>query len=465
MGPQRRDGLRPERRGHALAVAGATLVAVIFLVTSPPVGAQAGAAPSASTAAALASALRTGPAADLLFRASPSGDDRAQDLPQPSCTFDGDQVLVSAVTPGASIVVDCTGWEPNDRVEAAEFSPLLATSGSASDIDLDYQYFAADGSGNLRGTFRVPDPFTATNSQAACPPTPAQIAEHYDRCGIGLFDQDGNAVDAALDYSGISVPPAPPSPYGPVPPPAGAAAVGIAATPYGAGYWLAWSNGSITVHGDALDFGDASTFGLDDPITHIVATSDGLGYWLVAADGGVFSFGDAGYYGSMGGKPLNEPVVDMAPTPDGRGYWLVASDGGVFSFGDATFFGSMGGRPLNQPVVGMATDTATGGYWEVASDGGVFAFDAPFIGSTGSQVLDQPVVGMAAVPGGAGYLFVASDGGVFTYGDARFCGSAGGTTLAAPVVGLALDPETGGYWMVGADGGVFAFGAPFDGSR
>ncbi len=240
--------------------------------------------------------------------------------------------------------------------------------------------------------------------------------------------------------------------------------VGMASTADDNGYWLARSDGSVSVHGDAVNHGSMAGTPLNAPVTHIVATTDGGGYWMVAADGGIFTFGDAGFYGSMGGKHLNAPVVDLAPTPSGHGYWLVASDGGVFAFGDAGFYGSMGGRHLNAPVVGMGADRATGGYWLVASDGGVFAFGAPFLGSTGNRILNRPVNGMAATPNGSGYWFVASDGGIFTFGSAAFRGSTGAMTLNAPVVGMAADGATGGYWLVAGDGGVFSFGAPFLGA-
>ncbi len=240
--------------------------------------------------------------------------------------------------------------------------------------------------------------------------------------------------------------------------------VGMAATADAGGYWLARSDGSVAVHGDAVNYGSMGGTPLNAPISHIVATTDGRGYWMVAADGGIFTFGDAGFYGSMGGKHLNAPVVGMAPTPSGHGYWLVASDGGVFAFGDATFHGSMGGQHLNAPVVGIAPDSATGGYWLVATDGGVFSFGAPFFGSTGSLHLNRPVNGMAATANGGGYWFVASDGGIFAFGGAAFRGSAGATPLNAPVVGMAGDGATGGYWLVASDGGVFSFGAPFLGA-
>jgi hypothetical protein len=246
--------------------------------------------------------------------------------------------------------------------------------------------------------------------------------------------------------------------------PNGAAVVGMAATSDSGGYWLARADGSISAHGDAVDYGSMAGTALAAPVTSVVSTPDGKGYWMLGSDGGIFSFGDAGFYGSMGGQALNAPIVGLAPTADGRGYWLVGSDGGIFAFGDAAFYGSMGGHQLNAPVVAMAADNATGGYWMVGSDGGVFSFNAPFYGSTGGLRLNRPVVGVSPTASDSGYWFVASDGGIFAFGDAGFHGSAGNVTLNAPMVGMATDRSTGGYWMVGSDGGVFADDAPFLGA-
>jgi len=244
-----------------------------------------------------------------------------------------------------------------------------------------------------------------------------------------------------------------------------AEAVGIASTPDGGGYWIAYADGAVHAHGDAGSYGGVQGLRLNAPITHIVSTPDGKGYWLVAGDGGTFTEGDAPFYGSTGGTRLNASIVDIAPTPDGQGYWLVAADGGIFSYGDAQFFGSAGGLHLNQPVVGMAATHDGGGYWLVARDGGIFAYgDATFLGSTGAIRLNKPVNGMAASVDGGGYWFVASDGGIFAYGDAPFMGSTGSLSLNAPIVGMAQDTTTGGYWLLGSDGGVFSEGAPFHGA-
>ncbi len=413
-----------------------------------PVGASAvGARPLPTPAAVLARAAWPVPDGSAPSSGrTPSGEPRPHAVTA-SCTFNGQSTLVPNVSPGSTVAIACTGWAPGDTVYAAEVSPLFFSSGSANDVDPNVATFTANGAGQLDGTFSVPDPFAAPDPAAVCPPTASQVAQGYLRCSLVLGDASGtNLALVALNYA-----PAP-------------VAVGIASTPDGGGYWVAWSNGAVTPHGDAQDYGNASGLNLVAPISHIVGTTDGRGYWLVAADGGTFAFGDAGFYGSMGGMALNAPVVDLAPTRDGKGYWLVASDGGIFAFGDAVFHGSMGGRPLNQPVVGIAADLATGGYWLVASDGGIFAIDAPFFGSTGSIRLNRPVNGMAATATSGGYWFVASDGGIFAFGDAAFHGSLGNLTLNKPIVGMSADLATGGYWLVGGDGGVFAVDAPFFGA-
>ncbi len=243
-------------------------------------------------------------------------------------------------------------------------------------------------------------------------------------------------------------------------------AVALAATPDGAGYWVASSTGGVYPFGDARSYGSMSGRALNAPVVGLAATPSGHGYWLVSSDGGVFNFGDAGFFGSTGALRLNAPVVGLAATPSGLGYWLVASDGGIFGYGDAVFRGSAGSLRLNQPVVGLAATPSGQGYWLVASDGGIFGYgDAVFRGSTGSLRLNQPVVGMAATPTGQGYWLVASDGGIFGYGDAVFRGSTGSLRLNQPIVSMAAAPAGGGYWLAAADGGVFTFGAAvFEGS-
>ena len=131
------------------------------------------------------------------------------------------------------------------------------------------------------------------------------------------------------------------------------------------------------------------------PVVGMAATPDGAGYWLAGRDGGVFSYGDAGFYGSAGSLHLAAPVVGMAAAPGG-GYWMVGADGGVFTYGTAAYFGSLGGTAVPAPVVGMAAAPGGAGYWLAVGSplaGKVVGIDPGHNGLNGTApaVIDQPV--------------------------------------------------------------------------
>ncbi|HEY3238625.1 MAG TPA: DUF3152 domain-containing protein [Acidimicrobiia bacterium] len=202
-----------------------------------------------------------------------------------------------------------------------------------------------------------------------------------------------------------------------------------------AGKWTVTADGRVSPDG----LGDASS----QSVVGMAATPSGAGYWLASRDGGVFAFGDAPFLGT----PPSTQVVAVTGTPSGGGYWLAGADGAVFGFGDAPFLGRAP-EALNQPVVGMAATPTGRGYWLVGADGGVFAFgDAPFLGRA-PEALNRPVVGMAGTPTGQGYWLAAGDGGVFTFGDARFRGTGPSGTVA-----IAATPD-GTYRLATVDGVV-----------
>ncbi len=235
-----------------------------------------------------------------------------------------------------------------------------------------------------------------------------------------------------------------------------AAAVGMAATPDGGGYWVADSSGDIESCGDAPSLSGPS--GNIGGIVAIAGVPGSSGFWLVSSRGNVVPFGTAKGYGDLSGMALNKPIVSIGATPDGGGYWLLAGDGGVFAYGDAGFYGSTGSIVLNKPAVGIAATADGKGYWFVASDGGIFAYgDAGFFGSMGNTKLNQPVIAMTTSPDGKGYRMVASDGGIFSFGDAPFYGSSVGSS-SLPFVGMAPTPDSKGYWVLDQGGNVFSYG-------
>jgi ribosomal protein L24E len=256
------------------------------------------------------------------------------------------------------------------------------------------------------------------------------------------------------------------------PAPAGAAANGWPhsvvngfSTPTGNGYWLVYADGTVTPHGGAGSFGDASNIALNGPIVGGAATPDGKGYWLVAQDGGIFTFGDAHFYGSMGAAHLNEPVFSMSPTKDGKGYWLVARDGGIFTFGDAKFYGSAGSLVLNEPITGITTSPSGKGYRMVATDGGIFSFgDVPYYGSLpGLGINVNDVIGNAPIPSNAGYWVARSTGQVYSFGHAHPLGSYP-AVACNPIAAIFSNPAAQGYRLVTESGATIPFGAAPGGS-
>jgi hypothetical protein len=360
------------------------------------------------------------------------------------CLFDGrsNQTPVPNVEPGSSISISCTGFQPDDSVAAVEGSPLaLTASNSTPDFDLNLQFYTANSAGDLTGNFVVPNPFYAQNSDAVCPPTPAQVASGYLRCFIFLVDYSG-------DYGSI-----------------------VALNYAQPGYWMVGTDGGVFAFGNAGYYGSLPQHHVVvDDIKAVVPTSDGKGYWMVGADGGVFAFGDAPYLGSLPGVHVHvDDIVAVVPTSDGKGYWMVGADGGVFAFGDAPYLGSLPGLHVRvDDIVAVVPSPEGNGYLMVGGDGGVFAFgDAGYHGSLpGIHVHVDDVVGVVPTNNGAGYWMVGADGGVFAFGDAGYLGSLPGIHVHVDdVVGVVPTNNGAGYWMVGKDGGVFAFGdAPFLGS-
>jgi hypothetical protein len=237
-------------------------------------------------------------------------------------------------------------------------------------------------------------------------------------------------------------------------------------TPSGNGYWLVYADGTVSPHGGAASFGDASSIPLNGPIVGGAVTPNGKGYWLVAQDGGIFTFGDAHFYGSMGATHLNQPVFSMSPTKSGHGYWLVARDGGIFTFGDAKFYGSTGSLVLNEPITGITTSPTGKGYRMVATDGGIFSFgDVPFYGSLpGLGINVNDVIGNAPIPTNTGYWIARGTGQVYSFGHAQPLGSYP-AVACNPIAAIFSNPHAQGYRLVTESGATIPFGAAPGGSQ
>ena len=138
----------------------------------------------------------------------------------------------------------------------------------------------------------------------------------------------------------------------------------------------------------SIPFGDAALPGPGVPLpvaaVGLAATPTGQGYWVATADAQVFAFGDAVLQAATGASPPavgagtgppkpGAPTVAIAASPDGKGYWLLARDGGVFSFG-VPFHGSVADRQPYERAVSLEATSSGAGYYVAGGDGAVFAF-------------------------------------------------------------------------------------------
>jgi hypothetical protein len=376
-----------------------------------------------------------------------------------SCTFNGQNPAVnpilSGVTPGESISLICAGFLPDAFVEAAEISPLALTSDSTSDIDItDAAAGTTNDSGEITGTFVVPNPFRAADPRAVCPPTATEVSQGYLRCGILVTDGTNGSL-IALQYTTPSTPSGPTTPS--------------------SGYDLVGSDGGVFVFPTGQSggfFGSLPGLGIHVAnIVGMVPTNTDQGYFLVGSDGGVFAFGNAPFLGSLPGDHVTptQPITGIVAANTDRGYFLVGRDGGVFAFGTVPFLGSLPGIGVHRnDIIGIAATPSGNGYWLVAADGTVYGFGAAQ-GLGTAKGTTSPVSAIAGTPTGGGYWITTRNGTVYPFGNAQKPSPGTLPALhispAHPVIGIVHTSDTGGYWLIGSDGGIFAFGdAGFVGS-
>jgi hypothetical protein len=220
------------------------------------------------------------------------------------------------------------------------------------------------------------------------------------------------------------------------------AAVGMAVTPSGSGYYVLDSSGRIYSYGDARGHGSTAGTTLSYSLVGFATTPTGKGYWVLASNGSVFHFGDAGFYGSTAKLKLLAPIVAMAPTPSGHGYWLLAANGSVFSFGDAVSHGSAAALHLSSKFRSIAVAPSGNGYWLMASNGRIYAYGVADYGSipgTGKCFVPTSMQVRATLTG-SGYFVVGADGSVWPFGDAMAGVSAPKLGLANSAVDLEVRP-------------------------
>jgi len=150
------------------------------------------------------------------------------------------------------------------------------------------------------------------------------------------------------------------------------AAVAIAASPDGAGYYVLRANGvvdafGVTGHGSLAG---RLRYGKIAPVVAVAVAVDSAtgGYWIATSTGNVVGF-DAPNHGSpmvsAHAKYSGVPVTALAATSDGTGYYLLRANGEIDSYG-ATFHGSLAtssALPVGGLASALAIDPSTGGYY------------------------------------------------------------------------------------------------------
>jgi Peptidase family M23 len=227
------------------------------------------------------------------------------------------------------------------------------------------------------------------------------------------------------------------------------------------GYVVLGDGGTVAAFGSAVHVGDRSTDGVASPAVGIAATPSGAGYWIATRNGAVHRYGDATVAGDAAKMRLGTAVVAIASLPNGRGFWLATEDGGVIPFGAARSYGDAQSRPLSSTVVDIASTSSGRGYWLVTNSGTVYAFgDAMHRGDASKTNLISPIVSIVPVPGGGGYWLVSRRGGLITYGSAQPHGTIPmlGLCKPKPTADLVPSSDGGGYAIVQVDGVAQEFG-------
>jgi hypothetical protein len=133
-----------------------------------------------------------------------------------SCTYNGNASIVTGVAPGSAIAVVCSGLPASTSVAIAEASPLGGVidpaSAASNEADTGAVVIATtSATGTLSASFTVPATFTASDANAACPPTQAQVNAGLTDCAVAVASvATQTPLDTALvAYTGQATPAAP----------------------------------------------------------------------------------------------------------------------------------------------------------------------------------------------------------------------------------------------------------------
>ena len=445
-----------------------------------------------------------------------------------ACLFNGqsDTGLVKGITAGASHHRHLYGSASEHELGLGRGESVGGNSPSNQAIDeadhgaLGVVTTTSTGTLPPGTTFKVPAPFAASDPDAACPPTQAQVNTGLVGCAVAVASlaTQENFGDALLQYTGQVEPQAPTLSLGSASAHAGDQVT--VANGAGPGDWWGNPTGTTKLTSSDITVGGAqagsttASVGLasysittkkgkivpgplnKEPLTGTFTVPCGVTgsqTVTVTEPNGTPQPGTIAASASLDVLPGSTPAVtSITPTrgPSGGGTSVTIAGCNLTNATSVTFGTKAAASfhvnsdtsvtavsPAGTGTVSVvvhdgsessasnsASDFTYGfqGYDLSGGDGGVFSFgDAKSFGSLPGLGVKpaKPIVGIAATSDGGGYWLAGSDGGIFAFGDAKEDGSLPGLGVvpAQPIVGIAT-PDAGGYWLVGADGGVFAFG-------
>lgn len=228
------------------------------------------------------------------------------------------------------------------------------------------------------------------------------------------------------------------------------AAISMAFTKTGNGYYVLGTHGQVRAHGDAIWYGDPQTDGFTpevgvggqaDHTWDIALTHTGEGYWILTAGGHVFCYGDAVDYGFPVSTPGVTNTSSITAHPTEMGYWILRIDGTVHPRGAATGYGGFASGELRIVDTGSFANgneqanciraTSTGqGYWILTTKGRVKAFgDARYFGQPkkladhSGNIFTESYWKILPGPLDTGYWLLHASGRIEAYGDLDHFGS------------------------------------------
>ncbi len=178
------------------------------------------------------------------------------------------------------------------------------------------------------------------------------------------------------------------------------AAVALAPTPDGRGYYVLRANGAIDAFGATARPSHAGRlpYGTTAPVVAVSIAVDPItgGYWVATSVGGVWAV-DAPYDGSplstAHGHYNGVATVAIAPLANGGGYDLARANGQVTSYGSAPASVAATPLPFGAVVSSLAVDDTTNGYYVALDDATASGYVNPLraVTSLVPQEIDQGV--------------------------------------------------------------------------